>query len=95
MAKTQTINYGNATAIASTGVYQALWPDRPYTRKAAWVKNNSGPGGNPMSIKAPSGSIYILDPGATIQYPTPQMLEDGAYEITGTALDTFSFWESY
>lgn len=92
MAKTQAINYGNDTAIAVTNTYQALWPDRPYTRKAAWVKNR---GANVMLIKAPSGSIYPLDGGATVQYATPQMLEDGIYTITGTAADTFSHWESY
>lgn len=92
MAKTQAINYENAATIVATGVYQALWPDRPYTRKAAWVKNNSD---TAMSIKAPSGSIYILDPGATIQYATPNMLEDGAYEITGTIAKSYSHWESY
>lgn len=92
MAKTQAINYANGTAIVATGVYQALWPDRPYTRKAAWVKNQ---GAAAMSIKAPSGSVYVLDAGATIQFSTPQMLEDGAYTITGTIAETFSHWESY
>lgn len=104
MAKTQTISYGNNIALpvlvgaahtpadGSTKVANELFPNRPYTRKAAWVKNQ---GVNAMSIIAPSGSVYLLDGGETIQYSTPQMLEDGAYTITGTIGDTFSSWESY
>lgn len=104
MAKTQAVNYGNDIALpvlvgaahtpadGVTKLATELWPARPYGRKAGWVKNQ---GANVMLITAPSGSIYKLDANTTIQYATPQMLEDGAYTITGTAADTFSYWESY
>lgn len=105
MAKTQTVNYGNnialpvvAAAVAHTPadgidkLVNELWPNRVYGRRAAWIKNQ---GANVMSIIAPSGSVYKLDAGSTMQFPSPELLEDGAYTITGTAADTFSFWEAY
>lgn len=111
MARTQTINYGNAIALpvlvgaaytpvvyaadgvtALTKIANELFPARPYNRIGAWVKNL---GANTMSIIAPSGSIYPLDPGATFNMQQGFAMEDGAYTITGTAADTFSFWEAY
>lgn len=90
MAKTQKINYGNDVALPVTA--NALVPDRPYGRRGMWVKNQ---GAAVMLIIAPSGSIYRLDAGATLMLQDAGMLEDGAYTITGTAAQTFSFWEAY
>lgn len=104
MAKTQKINYGNnlvlpiAAGSAHTpadGVVtliNELWPNRTYGRRGAWVKNQ---GAATMFVTAPSGSIYPLDPGATLMLQDAGMLEDGAYTITGTATQTFSHWEAY
>lgn len=111
MARTQRINYGNAIAlpvtagsaytpvpnavagVVPTKAANELVPDRPYNRVGMWVKNLSAV--NSMNIVAPSGSSYPLDPGATFMVATGGGLEDGAYTITGTAADTFSFWEAY
>lgn len=110
MAKTQKVSYGNAIVLpvnagavttpalvtdAGVAIIKAaneLVPARTYGRRAMWVKNQ---GAAAMSITAPSGSIYVLDAGATLMLQTPDMLEDGAYTITGTATQTFSFWEAY
>lgn len=90
MAKTQKVNYGNDIALPVAA--NALFPDRPYGRRGFWVKNQ---GANVMLIGAPSGSIYKLDAGATLMMQDAGMLEDGPYTITGTAAQTFSFWEAY
>lgn len=104
MAKTQKINYGNDIALpvlvgavhtpadGATKAADELFPNRPYTRRGAWVKNQ---GAAVMLVTAPSGSIYRLDPGATLMLQDAGMLEDGAYSITGTSTQTFSFWEAY
>jgi len=105
MARTQVINYGNAISLpvtvgsaytpavsGQTKAANELFPNRPYNRIGAWVKNT---GSNAMSITAPSGSIYPLASGQTISMQQGFFLEDGAYTITGTGTDTFSFWEAY
>lgn len=110
MAKTQHVSYGNAivlpvaagavttpalvtdAGVAITKAANELVPARTFGRRGLWVKNQ---GANVMSITAPSGSIYPLDAGATLMLPDAGMLEDGAYTITGTAAQTFSFWEAY
>lgn len=113
MARTQTINYGNAIALpvnvgtartpatfaddgvtASTKAANELFPTRPYNRIGAYVKADAANVAN-LSITAPSGAIYPLAPGATISMQQGFFMEDGAYTITGTAADTFSFWEAY
>ncbi len=104
MAKTQTISYGNNIALpvlvgaahtpadSTTKAANELVPARAYGRRGMWVKNQ---GSNVMSIAYPSGAVYKLDGGATLMLQDAGMLEDGVYLITGTALDTFSFWEAY
>lgn len=104
MAKTQKVNYGNAIVLpvaagaahtpadGSAKVADELFPARTYGRRGFWVKNN---GANTMNITAPSGSIYPLDAGATFWSQDAGNHEDGAYSITGTAGQTFNFWEAY
>ena len=90
MAKTQQVNFGNDVALPTAA--NALFPAREYGRRGFWVKNQ---GANVMNITYPSGAIYKLDAGATLMLQDAGMIEDGAYTITGTAADTFSFWEAY
>lgn len=110
MARTQVINYGNDIAlpvlvgaaytpvppavggVTPTKIADELFPLRLYNRIGAWVKNQ---GAAVMLIAAPSGSVYRLDPGDTISLQQGFFMEDGAYTITGTAAQTFSFWEAY
>ena len=102
--KTQQVNYGNAIALpvlvgaahtpadGTTKAANELMPARLYGRRGFWVKNT---GANAMAIVAPSGSNYPLGAGATYIASDAGNLEDGAYTITGTAADTFSFAEYY
>lgn len=90
MAKTQKVNFGNDVALPTAA--NALFPAREYGRRGFWVKNQ---GANVMLITAPSGSIYRLDAGDTLMLSDAGIIEDGAYTITGTALQMFSFAEYY
>lgn len=90
MARTQKINYGNGVTLPTT--LDALVPDRPYNRIGLAVKNR---GSNVMNVTLPSGFIYKLDPGATLNAFNGFLLEDGPYTITGTAAEVFDFWEAY
>jgi hypothetical protein len=110
MARTQQINYGNAIALpvtvgavytptikgsgaANTKAANELFPDRSLTQRiGAWVRNLAL---NNMTITAPSGSQFQLRPGEIVSMQQGFFFEDGAYTITGTAADTFSFWEAY
>lgn len=110
MARTQVINYGNSlvlpilvgaaytpvppavAGVTPTKAANELFPARLYHRIGALVKNT---GSNAMTITAPSGSVYPLAAGATIGMENGFFMEDGAYTITGTATDTFNFWEAY
>ena len=104
MARTQTINYGNAIALpvlvgaahtpadSTTKIADELFPARLYNRTGAWVHNLAA---NVMTITAPSGSVFKLAAGAIINMQQGFFMEDGAYTITGTAADTFNFWEAY
>lgn len=83
------VNFGNA--VQGTGSAVALFPDRPYARRTAWVQH-LGSTAN-MSITAPSGSVYQLRPGRTL-FLDADFMEGGAYTITANASDTYSFWES-
>lgn len=83
------INFGNA--VEGTGNAVALFPDRPYAKRTAWVQH-LGATAN-MVITAPSGSVYQLRPGRTLFFDNGSM-EGGAYTITANAADTYSFWES-
>lgn len=87
--RTAVYNYGNDVVLPTAA--NVLVPDRPHGRKSIWVKNQ---GANVMLIAAPSGSVYRLDPGAT-WFPPYVAIQDGAYTITGTAAQTFSFEEVY
>lgn len=109
MARTQQINYGNAVAlpvaagsaytpafslagVAQTKAADELFPARTFNRIGAWVYNA---GANNMTLTAPSGSRFILKPGVVVSLQQGFFMEDGAYTITGTAADTFYFWEAY
>lgn len=110
MARTQTINYGNAVAlpvaagaaytpavkddsgVAVTKAANELVPSRPYNRIGVMVQNLAA---NVMTITAPSSAVLKLAAGQILNMQQGFFMEDGLYTITGTAADTFNFWEAY
>lgn len=80
-------------AAVPTKAANELFPTRPYNRIGAWVKNLSA--ANTLNIIGPSGSIFVMDPSSVINMASGFFMEDGAYTVTGTAGQTFSFWEAY
>lgn len=110
MARTQKINYGVAVALpvtvgsartpattddagaATTKAANELFPSRTFNRIGAYVQSLAA---NDMTIIAPSGAVFILKAGVIVNMQQGFFMEDGAYTITGTAADTFNFWEAY